>query len=113
MEMEHIVDVDTNEEQVSELMESKTVEVSGNVSSLDDIASDIQTAHAELDNYKSGSLSLSQTLSEASKEVEDEALQAILMDMSNGAFGVYLRLHRGDLELLGERDGEYSGFLTE
>ncbi len=113
MQKEHIVDVDADEERVSELMESETVEVSGKPSTLSQIATDIQTAHAELDSYKSGSLSLSQTLSEASKEVEDEALQAILMDMSNGAFGVYLRLHRGDMELLGKRDGEYSGFLSE
>jgi hypothetical protein len=94
-------------------MESETVTHGGHEATLSEYISDIQTAHKELDEYKSGSLALAQKLSEAAKETDDEVLQAILSDMSDGAFGAYLRLHRGDLELLGGRDGKYSGFLTE
>jgi len=113
MKQENIVDVGADEKRVGELLKSETVEVGGSEQSLSEIGGDIQTAHAELDEYKSGSLSLAQTLSEAAKETEDETLQAILSDMSDASFGVYLRLHRGDLELLGGRSGEYSGFLSE
>jgi len=113
MNKEHIVDVDADAEQVSELMQSETVELDGIESPLSDIVADIQTAHKELDEYKAGSLNLAQELSEAADEADNEVLQAMLGDMSDAAFGVYLRLHRGDMELLGEREGKYSDFLTE
>lgn len=113
MNNENIVDVDAEAEQVSELMQSESIEVGGVEATLSELIGDIQKAHAEMDEYKQGSLALAQNLSEAAKETDDETLRAILSDMSDGAFGVYLRLSRGDKELLGERDGEYSGFLTE
>lgn len=113
MNEENIVDVDVDADRVEQLIEAKEVSVGGTDTPLKALISDIQTAHAELDEYKSGSLTLAQDLSEAAKEAEDEVLQAILSDMSDGAFGVYLRLHRGDLELLGGREGEYSDFFDE
>lgn len=113
MKDEQIVDVDVDADRVERLIEAKEVSVGGTDTPLKALISDIQTAHAELDEYKSGSLTLAQDLSEAAKETDDEVLQAILSDMSDGAFGVYLRLHRGDLELLGGREGEYSDFFAE
>lgn len=113
MEQEDIVDVDATEEEITELIESTTIEASGMQPPLSALVQDLQTAHEELDEYKSGSLSLAQSLSEEAKETNDEVLEAVLTDMSDAAFGVYLRLHRGDMELFGKRDGEYSGFLTE
>jgi hypothetical protein len=111
MNKENIVDV--GEGDVSELLESNTVEHGGKEMRLSKLIGDIQTAHKQLDEYKAGSLSLAQTLSEAAQETDDETLRAILSDISDESFGVYLRLHRGDMELLGERDGEYSGHYTE
>lgn len=113
MNNENIVDVDADADQVSELMQSETMELKEQDIPLSQLISDIQTAHKELDEYKSGSLSLAQDLSEAADETDDETLKAVLSDMSDGAFSVYLRLHRGDKELTGGREGEYSGFLTE
>lgn len=113
MNKENIVDVDVTEEELAELMQSETVDLGGRNPTLDELISDIQHAHKELDEYKSGSLSLSQTLSEAAKNTDDATLKAVLSDMSDGAFFVYLRLNRGDLELLGGRDGKFSDFLTE
>jgi len=113
MKNENIVDTDTDSERVVELMESETVTHGGGEQPLSAIAGDIQMAHDGLDSYKAGSLSLAQNLSEAAKETDDKVLQAILSDLSDGAFATYLRLHRGDAELLGERDGKYSGYLTE
>lgn len=94
-------------------MESTTVKQGGTDQQLSAIVGDIQAAHAALDEYKSGSLALAQKLSEKADETDDETLEEVLTDMSDGAFGVYLRLHRGDLELLGGREGKYSGHLTE
>lgn len=113
MENDNIVDVDADAERVSELMQTATVATNSGTLKLGGIVSDIQTAHKELDEYKSGALSLSQTLSEAAKETDDEVERAILADLSDGAFGVYLRLTRGDVELMGGRDGDYSGYLAE
>ncbi len=113
MNKENIVDTDADADRVEELMESECIEVGGEYMQLSDLVSDIQVAYKQLDEYKAGSLSMAQDLSEAAKAAEDETLQAILADMSDASFGVYLRLHRGDLELTGGRDGEYSGFLKE
>lgn len=113
MQSENIVDVEADQETVNELLQSETITVGENETSLGDVMSDIQTAHKELDEYKAGSMSLAKSLSEASDEADDEVLKAILADMSNGSFAVYLRLHRGDMELMGDREGEHSGFLKE
>lgn len=113
MVQENIVEVDADSDEVKKLIEGEEVTVGGRDTPLNALISDIQTAHKELDEYKSGSLTLAQDLSEAANETEDEILQAVLTDMSDSAFGVYLRLERGDLELLGEREGEYSDFFSE
>jgi hypothetical protein len=113
MQKENIVDVDADAERVSDLMQTETLTHGGEEHSLQALAGDIQKSHAALDEHKQGSLALSQDLNEAAKQADDDALRAILTDMSNGAFSIYLRLHRGDMELMGKRDGEYSGFLTE
>jgi len=107
------IQTDVDGDEVTELMQSETVVVGGNDTTLANVVSDIKKAHQELDEYKQGSLSLAQTLSEAADDAESEKLETILKDMSDDAFGAYLRLHRGDSELLGKRNGEYSGFLTE
>lgn len=113
MVQENIVEVDADSNEVKQLIEGEEVDVGGTDTPLNALISDIQTAHKELDEYKSGSLTLAQDLSEAANETENKVLQAVLTDMSDSAFGVYLRLHRGDLELLGEREGEYSDFFSE
>lgn len=113
MQRENIVDVEADEETINELLQSETVTVGTVETPLSDIISDIQTAHKGLDEYKSGSMSLAKTLSEAADETDDEVLTALFADLSDGAFTIYLRLQRGDMELLGDRNGEYSGFLKE
>lgn len=113
MNEENIVDVDADSGRIKKLIESEKVSVGRENTPLNEVISDIQTAHKELDEYKSGSLVLSQELSEAAKKTDDEILKAVLSDMSDGAYAVYLRMHRGDLELTGGRDGKYSGFFAE
>lgn len=107
---------DVDDERVEQLLENTTVEVEGDTETLSDLLRDIQVAHGELDDYKRGALKLSQSLDERKMVAEDQGdteLVEILEDIKSAGFGVYLRLQRGDLELLGERDGKHSGYFAE
>lgn len=97
---------------VDELLRTKAVTIDGNELPIEGLREDIETAHKELDEYKSGSLSLSQNLAEAAENEENETLSEILMDMSEMAELAYLRVHRGDMELSGRREGKYSGRMA-
>ncbi|AGM11040.1 hypothetical protein HCTV-8_gp63 [Haloarcula virus HCTV-8] len=102
-------------EELKRLMNETTVEIGGEDERLSDLVGDIKKAHQELDAYKSGALKLSNALDERilmAKGDEDEQLIEILEGLKDSAFGVYLRLQRGDLELLGERDGKHSGYFA-
>ena len=106
--------IETTEE-LKRLMNETTVEIGGENERLSDLVGDIKTAHQELDAYKSGALKLSNALDERilmAKGDEDEQLVEILEGLKESSFGVYLRLQRGDLELLGERDGKHSGYFA-
>ncbi|UBF19650.1 hypothetical protein HRTV-10_gp66 [Halorubrum tailed virus 10] len=102
-------------EELKRLMNETTVEIGGEEERLSDLVGDIKTAHQELDAYKSGALKLSNALDERilmAKGEKDEQLIEILEGLKESSFGVYLRLQRGDLELLGERDGKHSGYFA-
>jgi hypothetical protein len=113
----NITDTTETEAELKRLMDETTVEVGGADETLADLVRDIKTAHEELDAYKSGALTLSNALDERIMQVKndgsDEDLIEILEGMKESAFGVYLRLQRGDLELLGERDGKHSGYFAQ
>lgn len=84
---------------------------------LNAIMMDIITAHNELEEYKRGCLSLYQALDER-LEVEEmrennEELITVLEEVKHSTFGVYLRLQRGDEELMGDRDGKYSNYFNK
>ncbi|AGM10816.1 hypothetical protein M192_gp063 [Halorubrum tailed phage 8] len=110
-----VTDPTEKTEELKRLMSETTVEIGGEDESLADLVGDIKTAHQELDAYKSGALKLSNALDERilmAKGDEDEQLIEILEGLKESSFGVYLRLQRGDLELLGERDGKHSGYFA-
>lgn len=110
------VNLDVDEEELVELIEATTVEVEGKEESLPDLVKDIETAHDALDKYKSGSIYLTECIEErigeAKRNGEDDLIP-ILKDMKDTSFGVHLRLSRGDDELLGDRDGEYSDYIKD
>ena len=86
----------------------------GEQMSLADATKDLAQSHEELDSYKRGALTMCSAIDERLQQAENDgndALAAILREMKRTAFGVYLRVQRGDEELLGDRDGEYSGFF--
>lgn len=111
------IDVDEEYEEAKTLLEETTIDsVGGESATLGELLRDIKTAHKELDGYKSGSLLLSQDLDERKEQAVadgDIVLAQLLQDMKHSAFAVHLRLQRGDLELMGKRDGEYSGYFQE
>jgi hypothetical protein len=83
---------------------------------LTDLMEDLSVGHEELDKYKEGGLRASSAIDERIIEAEqrnDDDLVLILEAIKKKAFGLYLRLQRGDEELTGERDGEFSGFFSE
>jgi hypothetical protein len=104
---------DVGPEEMGEVMNDVSVEIGGDAQPLSALVQDIQMGHKELDDYKSGSLALTQALDEridvAESDESPEFLLEILNDLRDTAFGIYLRIQRGDEELVGDRDGEYSG----
>lgn len=98
-----------------ERVQNETITLNGRNLKLDGIIEDIETAHDELDTYKSSALAINQALKEEIEATDDDDQVKIdaLTDIQEMSFAVYLRLERGDLELLGERDGEYSGYMKE
>ena len=104
------------EDDMEELLNETTVEMQGEEQQLGDLYKEIQEAHRDLDDFKSGALALSKTLDERRMQAKndgDETLVMLLDDMKDLSFSVYLRLQRGDLELFGERDGKYSGYFAD
>lgn len=98
------------------LIEDVTVRVAGDDVPLAALMVDIETAHKELDEYKNGAIQASDALDEKIAEAtinENEELKKHLIDVKDAAFGVYLRVQYGDMELLGNRneDSEHHGYF--
>jgi len=98
------------------LIEGVTCEVAGDDVPLAALMMDIETAHKELDEYKNGALVAEEAIDEKIAEAtinEDEELKQLLIDVKEAAFGVYLRVQYGDMELLGNRneDSQYHGYF--
>lgn len=113
---DNAVEVDEENEHLRDLLEETTVEVAGEDHSLVQLIKDVRVAHQELDQYKKGSLTLTSALEDrkmVAKNDGDEQLVELIDLLKESAYGVCLRLQRGDLELLGERDGEFSGYFAE
>lgn len=105
------------EDEISEVLTSTEIDTpDGETATLAEVAADLVVGHEEIESYKNGALAYSQYLDEAIIEHEvagnDDVVQ-ILQELKRTAFGIYLRIKRGDDELLGDRDGKYSGYYDE
>ncbi|UBF22317.1 hypothetical protein HRTV-11_gp60 [Halorubrum virus HRTV-11] len=105
------------EEEISEVLTSTEIDTpDGETATLAEVAADLVVGHEEIESYKNGALAYSQYLDEAIVEHEvagnDDVVQ-ILRELKRTAFGIYLRIKRGDDELLGDRDGKYSGYYDD
>lgn len=104
------------DDRVAEITESVRVESPSGELPLGDVMVNLALAHKDLHDTKKASLSLYQALDERKHEAEADGnaeVAEVLENVKKTAFGVYLRLQRGDLELLGERDGTYCGYFNE
>jgi len=103
-----------SEDEMAEIMESVRVSGPEGKMSLKAATLDLLVAHKEIEDYKKGAFSLYQALDERQAEAEaqgQEAVAEVIEEVKKSAFGVYARVHRGDAEVLGDRDGKYAGYF--
>jgi PAS domain-containing protein len=102
------------DERVTEISQAVRVEGPDGTSTLAQIMLDLTRGHNDLEQYKRGSLAvyeaLDSRLAEEEKRNPDSAECEIIREVKRTAFGLYLRVQRGDMELHGDRSGRYSGY---
>lgn len=107
---------DIPEKELQEITQNIRVDAPSGKMPLNAIMLDLAAGHNELEQYKQGSLSLYKTIDERLQEEEQKGSDSntikVLEAVKRSAFGLYLRLKRGDEELHGYRDGKYSGYFN-
>lgn len=105
-----------SEEELKEITQNVRVDCPDGEMPLNAIMMDLAVGHNELEQYKQGALTLHQCLDERLEEEQKRNPNSkacdVLEAVKDTAFGLYLRLQRGDKELHGERDGQYSGYFN-
>lgn len=107
---------DLSQGRVNDLATNVTLESPQGELTLEDVMLQLIVGHKELEDYKRSAMVLYQTLDERQHVAEsngDTDLVTMLDRMKKSAYGLHLRVERGDAELLGERDGEYSGYFAD
>jgi hypothetical protein len=114
MNMENEVEGISSEE-LQEIVENIRVDSPDGEMPLNAILLDIANGHNELEQYKKGALSICDALEDRIREEEERNPDSdeleVLKEVKESAFGLYLRIQRGDEELHGHRDGKYSGYF--
>jgi hypothetical protein len=105
-----------SDERVREISQAIRVQGPEGMLDLAEIMLDVTRGHNELEQYKRGALALYEALDERLAEEEkrnpDSDECQVIREVKRTAFGLYLRVQRGDMELHGDRDGRYSGYYT-
>ena len=109
-------DFDTlSSDRLKEVIKSVRIDAPNGEMPLNAVLLDLAESHNELEQYKKGALGLTQSLDEALIEAKEHNPESdevqVLQAAKESAFGLYLRLQRGDEELHGHREGEYSGYF--
>jgi len=106
---------DITDERLQEIVQSIRVDAPDGEMPLNAIMLDLAVGHNEIEQYKKGALSLTDAVDERLQEEEernsDSEEAEVLKEVKKAAFGLYLRIQRGDEELHGHRDGDYSGYF--
>ena len=104
------------DERLQDIVQNIRVDAPDGEMSLNAIMLDLAVGHNELEQYKQGALSLHKAVDERLQEEEQLNPNSVEVDVLNevkeAAFGLYLRIQRGDEELHGNRDGKYSGYFN-
>jgi len=105
-----------NEAELEQIVQNIRVDAPSGEMPLNAIMFDLAVGHNELEKYKEGSLSLYNAIDERLQEEQEINPNSkdcdVLREVKKTAFGLYLRLQRGDEELHGNRDGQYSGYFN-
>jgi hypothetical protein len=99
---------------VADIIENTRVENGDSEMPLKAAMLDLAVAHKELEEYKEGALAMYQHLDERLHEAEaagNDEVAHVLREVKKTAYGVYLRLHRGDAELVGDRGGKFADYF--
>jgi hypothetical protein len=106
---------DINPTELKRIVKNTRIDAPGGTMPLNAVLLDIAEGHNEVEQYKAGALGLQQALDERLIEEENanpgSNTAEVLAEAKKSAFGLYLRIQRGDEELHGKRDGEYSGYF--
>jgi PAS domain S-box-containing protein len=107
---------DISPTELEEITQNIRVDAPDGTMNLGAIMLDLAAGHNEIEQYKKGALSLHQAIDERLEEEKkrnpDSKECEVLREVKRSAFGLYLRVQRGDEELHGERDGRYSGYFN-
>lgn len=107
---------DLDPEELQEMAHNIRVSSPEGEINLDALMLDIARSHNELEQSKQGALEMVHAIDNRLKEERERNPESeevkILEEIRHSAFGLYLRVQRGDEELHGKRDGEYSGYFN-
>lgn len=103
-------------EQLEEIVKNVRIDAPSGEMPLNAVLLDLAVGHNELEKYKQGALSIHQAIDERlieeKKNNPDSPEVEVLREAKRSAFGLYLRVQRGDMELHGNREGQYSGYFN-
>lgn len=101
---------------LEEISQNVRVDAPSGEMPLNAVMMDLAVGHNELEQYKKGALSLQKAIDERLQEEQscnpDSKTCEVLEEVRDAAFGLYLRIQRGDEELHGKRSGKYSGYFN-
>lgn len=107
---------DLSTDELQEIVQNIRIDSPKGKITLNEVMLDLAVGHNQIEQYKNGGLSLQkavdQRLKEEEKDNPDSKGCAVLREVRDSAFGLYLRIQRGDKELHGNREGEYSGYFN-
>lgn len=107
---------DISTDELQQIIQNIRIDSPKGMLTLNEIMLDLAVGHNEIEQYKKGGLSLQKAIDERLKEEEkqnpDSNECAVLREIRDSAFGLYLRIQRGDEELHGYREGKYSGYFN-
>jgi hypothetical protein len=107
---------DIGPEELNQIVKNIRVDSPSGAMPLSAIMLDLAVGHNELEQYKEGALSLHEAVDQRLMEEQENNPNSkevdVLKEVKETAFGLYLRLQRGDEELHGNREGKYSGYFN-
>jgi len=110
LNLDHIPDWE-----IAEISNNIRIDSPSGEMTLGSIMLDLAVMHNEIEQTKQGAynlyLALDDRLAEEEKRNGSEVTCDIIQEAKETAFGLFLRIERGDKELHGDRPGKYSGYF--